>query len=152
MSTRGVVAFIKDSKLTAIYNGDSSYPSCLGNDVLDFIRRYGIEEINKLVDSFVYTHKEEEGCQFYDLENFWRENKSKTIVYNDMVFICNSLHCEWVYIIDLDEEKLEVYKGFREEKPIGRFSNVPKYDNGFYAVSLVNTIDLRDLPAEIDKL
>lgn len=36
---------------------------------------------------------------------------------DSLSFAKDSLYCEWAYVIDLDKEVLEVYKGFQETKP-----------------------------------
>ena len=151
MSTRGAVGFIKNGHLTTIYNSGGSSPEGLGNDILDFIRRYDLEEINKLVDSFVLADEEGKLTEsFYSLREFWKKEKKETLVYDSTVFLYDSLMCEWAYIINLDTKELELYKGMNEEKPIGRFSNVPKHSDGHYSVSLIRTIPLHDLPPELD--
>ena len=149
MGTDGAVGFIKNDHLTTIYNRMDSYPSGLGNDILDFIRRYGIDEINKLVDSFVLCDEEDEAIPLYSLGDFWREGKKEILIYNDTSFLYNSLYCEWAYIINLDTNELEIYRGINEEKPKGRFSEVPKNVNGYYAVSLIEILPFDKLPPEL---
>lgn len=149
MGTDGAVGFIKNNHLTTIYNRMDSYPSGLGNDVLDFIRKYGVKEINRLVDSFILTDEEDEAIPLYSLGDFWCREKKEILIYDDTSFLYNSLYCEWVYIINLDTNKFEVYKGMNKEKPKGRFSEVPKNANGYYAVSLIKIIPLNDLPPEL---
>lgn len=156
MSTRGAVGFIKDDNLTTIYNSGRSAPSVLGNDILDFIRRYPIEEINELVNGFVcdnnriiYGH--EEAASFYSLRDSWNNGKKETLIDNDTEFLKDSLLCEWAYIINLDTNELEIYKGMNKGKPVGRFKNVPKNVEKYYPVSLVGLIPLNDLPPELPK-
>lgn len=36
------------------------------------------------------------------------------ILKNEINFAADSLFCEWAYVVDLDNEKLEVYKGFNK--------------------------------------
>jgi hypothetical protein len=152
MSTRGAVSFVKNNKFTTIYNSGSSVPSVLGNDILDFIRRYPIEEINELVDSFIYNDKEnEETASFYSLRDFWSNGKKKTLVYDDTQFLRDSLLCEWAYIINLDTNELEIYEGMNKEEAIGRFEGSPKNAEGYYPVSLVEIIPFEDLPPELQK-
>ena len=97
-------------------------------------------------DSFMSDDKTE---TFYSLEDFWRGEKKETLIYDDTSFLYNSLFCEWAYIINLDKNKFEVYKGMNEKKPEGRFSEVPKNVNGYYAVSLIEIFPFDKLPPEL---
>ena len=152
MSTRGAVGFLKDEHLTTLFQGCDAYPGGLGDDVLDFIRRYKLEDLNDLVDNFVLTDDEEEAATLYTLKDFWAGEKKEILVHDDTLFIYDSLYCEWLYIINLDLDVLEIYKGFNEEKPIGRFKNVPKNKDGYYAVTLVKTFSFDNLPPELNIL
>lgn len=79
---------------------------------------------------------------------------------NDEEFAADSLFCEWVYVIDLDKNVLEVYKGFNK-KPINE-SNRFFYLNGketwhdktdekpkeYYPVRLAKSYPLNNLPTQ----
>jgi hypothetical protein len=70
----------------------------------------------------------------------------------------DSLFCEWAYIINLDDETLEVYQGFQTEKHNkGRFAprlgdKEPEaaYEGAsiYWPVALVATYPLADLPSD----
>lgn len=65
-------------------------------------------------------------------------------------FAGNSLFCEWAYVIDLDTNKLEVFKGFNQTPLVDteRFANVPNLEktDGYYPICLVASFDLSALP------
>lgn len=69
---------------------------------------------------------------------------------NSIEFAKESLFCEWAYIINLDDNILEVYEGFNKtpltEKD--RFFYMQEDKMQFYPVKIVTTFDLDNLPKE----
>lgn len=64
-------------------------------------------------------------------------------------FMLDSLFCEWGYIVNLDDETLEVYKGFQESKhDKGRYATDKPNDGGYYPCALVKTFKLSKLPVK----
>ena len=43
---------------------------------------------------------------------------------DEHAFASDSLFCEWAYVLDLDTQTLEIYKGFNQETPKGRFAKL----------------------------
>lgn len=66
---------------------------------------------------------------------------------NTLEFAKNSLFCEWAYVIDLDEDVLEVYNGFNKKPVKGRFASNTSNEDGYYPVSLLHTFDFNELPS-----
>lgn len=71
-------------------------------------------------------------------------------LYNSIAFAGNSLMCEFAYILDLDKNVLEFYKGFNKE-PLNkgdRFYGVPELEisEDYHPVRLVKAYALNQLP------
>lgn len=179
MSTRGVVGFVADGKWYVMYNHMDSYPSELGMTVLEFCKtiddwddlKEKVKKIELVNDGDAPTPEqsslyegyasEKKSDNWYDL---LRQLQNGRILYeiavgnvkhmtDDHIFMAYSLHCEWGYVIDLDEMALHVYKGRNEEKPNPmRFNFLPddidpnKEEDGFYPVKLLHSYNLKKLP------
>jgi hypothetical protein len=79
------------------------------------------------------------------------QNAKKPIkLTNQIEFAGQSLFCEWAYVIDLDKNVFEVYKGFntkqvpKKERFFGFEQESPKY----YPVKLIAKFNLNKLPSE----
>lgn len=68
-------------------------------------------------------------------------------------FYADSLFCEWGYVIDLDAETFEAYKGFqREPHTEGRFAaefeSAEHRTSQYYPIKLIKSWPLSDLPTD----
>jgi len=62
-------------------------------------------------------------------------------------FILDSLFCEWAYVLNLDEEVLEVYEGFQKKRHMnGRYAELKSPKTEYYPCALIGTLPLQDLP------
>ncbi len=138
MGTRHLIMVVKNSKpVIAQYGQWDGYPDGQGAVVLKFLK--GMKRAN--------FEKALENCRFGDNEEtakLWeipkhrafmtRDNGAKilsmvneatdeVVLQDQSTFAEDSLMCEWVYVLDMDTDTLEVYEGFNE-------APVPK-DNRF---------------------
>ena len=98
--TRGLYGIRKNGVDKLLYSNHDSYPDGLGEAVVKFCRRHSIEELNFIFD---------------------QSNES-----TDNDFIKDSLFCEHAYIINLDENVLEYWRGFQTTVDKGN-----RYGEGF---------------------
>ena len=137
MGTRGLIGHKMGGVLHAVYNALDSYPSCLGREVAAFISDINAgnkwEDLKNALAKVVYVSPD-------DVRRLIRLNKKKygelfesrdgmeyycniidcTLEYypDDSQFLNDSLFCEWAYILNLDENKLEIYKGFQRKRTL----------------------------------
>lgn len=187
MGTRGACGYYVNGKEKVTYNHFDSYPGGLGNNVVEYIRTHPILDIKKVAEEIelvesnsIPTPKQIKECVKYtDLTvserstSEWycllRETHGDLNVYHDGLkymidssnFLKDSLFCEWAYIINVDTNKLEVYKGFNQNKySNGRYAssqvekNYPNDPQKYFGVSLISEIELKKLknlsPLETD--
>ncbi|MFN6965166.1 MAG: hypothetical protein ACK4S4_15580 [Pyrinomonadaceae bacterium] len=72
----------------------------------------------------------------------------------EVEFAADSLFCEWAYVVDLDNEMIEVYAGFNKDRPKGRFARIklPKDRHHDYKqITLFHKFPIKDAVAGIDE-
>ena len=75
---------------------------------------------------------------------------------NEINFAADSLFCEWAWVIDLDDNTFEGYKGFNKTRPLSpedRFYFLrDKEKDGYHAIQLIAKWSLDSLPSNKDFL
>ena len=176
MSARGAYGFYKNGVNKLTYNHSNSYPSGLGDNIISFLKDSDVNELNnifndiQLVNELDYPSEEEEkkikelgysvnyrgkkenwfgilASSLGDI-NVYKEGLTFMLDYND--FILDGLHCEWAYVINLDENCLEIYKGLCDVIGIGRYADGLN-DGSRFGCTLIKSINL-DSISNIDSL
>lgn len=173
MGTRGIYGFYKNGIDKLTYNHYDSYHEGLGKNVVDFIKNTTIDEMNEVFEKIVLvsdvmpTKEQIEECSLYtnlnvsnQNTNDWycllRDAQGDLNVYknglkymiDDKEFIKDSLFCEYGYIINLDENILEVYEGFQTSPQTNRYITDKPCDSGgkYFNCALVGKYKFDNLP------
>ena len=162
MGTRNSTIVIQDGLMkVAQYGQWDGYPSNAGIGILDFLKDVNMDSFKEAVSNCTeFTEEEiEKGVLIADHPHLSRDNGYKILelitdanglkLCSDTRFVADSLFCEWAYVVDLDKNKLEIYKGFNK-KPLpnnARFKNMEHLsENGYYPVKKVIQFELNELP------
>jgi len=156
MGTRGVFGFHKNGVDKIAYNHYDSYPSELGNNVKDFIKKHSLKEMDIIFDRIMMidddsgkpSEKQIKECEPYtdlcvsdqsvtDWYCLLHKAQGNLEAYADglkyMVdyagFLKDSLFCEWGYVINLTTKRLEIYRGFQHKPQENRYKVTTRQDN-----------------------
>lgn len=134
MGTRNITAVVLDGKYrVAQYGQWDGDPSGQGETVATFIQSADIEKFKKAVSECKFLESQAEldafrgGLNDDDLRKkhpqFTRNTAAEIlqliqdgerVLQNEIEFCKDSLFCEWAYVVNLDTQKVEVYKGFNK--------------------------------------
>jgi hypothetical protein len=180
MGTRGFVGFVVDGEIKIAYNHNDSYPSGVGSDVLSWLHEVtedvdavrekaralrvvgqddeptdeDIARLTKFTNASVGARNDRP--EWYQL---LRETQGDLgamleagVIEDASKFPADSLFAEWGYIVDFDENRFEVYRGFQTSPHTkGRFADMEPYPynvgSDYYPVALVASWALDGLPA-----
>ncbi|HBD95379.1 MAG TPA: hypothetical protein DC057_14520 [Spirochaetia bacterium] len=172
MGTRGIYGFYKDGVDKLTYKHMDSYPSYLGAEIIDFIKTTSIEELNKIFDKIILVNgdskpTEEQIKECEDFTNLGVSNQSTSDWYcilrnsqgdlnaykgnlkymiDNKGFIKDSLFCEWGYIINLDDNILEIYRGLIRSRNSRNNRYWTLKHNGYCACEIIKTFPLNNIP------
>ena len=184
MGTRNLTIVHKNGEYkVAQYGQWDGYPGGLGVTLLNFLKNVNMDSFRNAIDNVSFYTKEEIGEINKtideirkDIPNYsWQKDfpqlsrdtgvdilnlitfKGVNKVNNSIDFAADSLFCEWAYVIDIDTNKFEVYKGFNHEELNSdeRFyfledkrdkENIVGKD--YHPIKFVKSYDLNNLPDE----
>ena len=146
MGTRGLFGFRKNGQDKLTYNHYDSDPSGLGMDVVNFCLSRSINELNVICDKIKLAEEEKADI------NSIIECVSGSIMYDYKDFILNSLHCEFAYIINLDDNTLEFWLGGQKQPQRGNRYGGLKTESGYYPCKLLSAVSLCYIPENIEDL
>lgn len=179
MGTRHLIIVIQDGTTkVAQYGQWDGYPSYTGVRLAKFFRMKGK---NTLSLSKLRTLKKAMQCCFFvpqdeyeanlplyenepslDISTGWEviplisknaRKGTRTPLTNMWGFAYESLFCEWAYVINLDTDEIEVYKGFNKKRlrKSERFYREDSNRNEYYPVKHVLTVPLATLAETPDE-
>ena len=140
MSTEGIYGFYKNGMDKITYNPYSSL-SDLGTEIIDFITTTSIKEMNSIFDKIILIDESDRDT-LINMDNsieLYKEDLNYMVDNKD--FIKQSLQCEWGYILNLDDNVLEVYIGFQKSPQENRYK-INETNNGYYNCKLLKSIPL----------
>jgi len=166
--------------VVAQYGQWDGYPEGQGQTVLDFLNRedFNVETFkNKLARCRFMTAEDDVDALNAILRNppewartnhkrgvsylsrdaaaeilgfIYETEQDQIVLVDDTDFATDGLMCEWVYVIDLDTQVVEVHRGFTKSAPDGqqRFSGPDtKADyHGYFPVQIVDSYPFSALP------
>lgn len=163
MSTRGIYGFRKNGIDKTTYNHSDSYPSGLGTDIAKFFANVNLDDLKKVFDDIILVDQNgvvppqvaasiPAECSDFSVNAgrntfycYLRNTQGDLSWYlkglkhmpNSSWFIKNSLHCEWGYIVNLDTDELEVWKGHQKTPMDGNRYGTTPAEEGLYPCALV---------------
>ncbi|WP_435109785.1 hypothetical protein [Nocardiopsis synnemataformans] len=180
MGTRGSLTFVVNGDEKTAYNQWDSYPDGIGVGVLRWLRDADLPEARRQARELRVVDPSSEPTpedieRFKDIANLnvgereltdWyvllRETQGAPgailragVIEDARDFPCDSLFCEWGYVIDFDGNALEVYEGFQSEPhDRGRFAKRSSLADRpeYYPIALAASWPMDNLPSDEDFL
>ena len=150
--------FLSEEESTQKYDEIDNYVKGMSKDEVELLRK---EDEDLLLNPspelyekyfsrpFIHLHRD----LGYKIFDFVMRHSNIPPLQNDINFAGCSLHCEWVYVVDLDKEQFEVYRGLNKESvpPGERFCDFEGYRE-YFPVKFQHQFALDQLPDESEFL
>lgn len=167
MGTRNLTMVVlnKETKV-AQYGQWDGYPAGQGKTILEFLRSADMEKFRKAIEETRFATQDEIDKLNKDIEKtgkfpqeFSRDaggkildmilNKGIRLLVNKEGFAKDSLFCEWAYVVNLDDNTLEVYQGFNKQplKEGERFFHADTPNVEYHPVRFLGSVSLTELPS-----
>jgi len=102
-----------------------------------------------IANAFKEVHPQLDRDMAAEVLEFVQESDSPVLLNDEHEFAKDGLFCEWAYVVDLDNDKLEVYGGFHQTPaPADSRFGTDIAENGYSAVHPAKIYDLNDLPTQ----
>ena len=168
MATRGCYGFYKKGIAKVSYNHSDSYPSGLGQDIVRFINSTSIKEMNEIFNNIEMVNEDEKPTdeqlvelkltnkydgkeKDFDWYSVLRNIQGDLSAYKknerfmiDNQFFIYSRSCQYAYIINLDNNSLEIYVGVQSTKCKGRYGT----KQSEYYPKLIKKFPLSGIPSD----
>ena len=121
MATRGFIGFKTSNRedryknIFGLYNHSDSYYSYKGLQVLDVYQNTSKEDFESIFNAIVWsddTNSENENADGIEMLNGAYD---AYIIVNEADFLNDGLFCEYGYVYNLEDDSLEIYRGFFHE-------------------------------------
>lgn len=153
MSTRGLwgITGIKGRKdnLTefAVFHSSDSYPQYLGYHILESIRNHDLTDFENFAQKVKVYNDENDIYNRKVEDSYTQPHKTDIKIVNGIDFIKDSLFCEWVYFINLENKTIDIYKGFNTDPTeAGRFaSETVDNEKKYYGCRLLIEIPIEQI-------
>lgn len=173
MGTRNLVCAVIDGEYKiAQYGQWDGYPEGQGSTILDFLRNWDRPKFEENLRKCKFLSKKEEeklndSIKKEGLEDKWQAkwpelsrdagadilkmvHDKPLKLQNSLSFAADSLFCEYAYVLDLDKNRLEVYRGFNKNglTKKDRFYGIKNEDgeSEYSGIRLAKSYSLKRLP------
>lgn len=156
MGTRHLICIVKDKDYKIAQSGAwDGYPKGQGQDIINFLQndfnKAKLEENLmtrvKPIEFAKNPRREHRSLQIgtgAEILKIIQDAQEDAPTFLNLSFAKDSLFCEWAYVLDLDQDCLEVHKGFNK-KPLEeseRFYSKNPDDQGYFPVKLVCKLEI----------